>query len=303
MTERELDPSAVVLKPTEIADAVQFLAEAGPEAVIVSSAGHLMARQARRIWRPGNLILDVGGLSELRGIRREGMNLIVGAMVTFAEIAASPLIKRRTRALSDAASVAGGPQSRHRHTLGGEIMAGSPGGDGLVALLALDARVVLLSNEGPRSVPLYAFYTGYRQPVATNTELLTSIEIPVLGPHSLTYHRKAAPKGGFGRSKVSLSGHAQLGPPDDLGQVRLKSLRLGMGAVAPIPTRLFETERFLLAAPITEERVAGALQVLASEISPIDDFWSTAAYRRLVATNMLREFLQPLTATAGPQAG
>ena len=100
-----------------------------------------------------------------------------------------------------------------------------------------------------------------------------------------------------------MSGNAQIGPSDEEGRTRLKCLRLGIGAVAPIPTRLFETERFLMAAPISEERLAESLLVMASEISPIDDFWSTAAYRRLVATNMLREFLQPLTANARPQAG
>ncbi len=303
MTEPLQSMPSAVLRPTALADAVQFLAEAGAEAIIVSSAAHLMARQSRRLWRPGSLILDISGLSELDGIQRVGRNVAIGAMTSFAEMARSSLIDRRARALLDAAAVAGGPQCRNRNTLGGEIMAGSPGGEGLAALLALDARVVLLSNEGPRSVPLYAFYTGYRQPVATDSELLTTIEIPVLPPNAVTYHRKAASKGGFGRSKVVMSGNAQIGPSDEEGRTRLKCLRLGIGAVAPIPTRLFETERFLMAAPISEERLAESLLVMASEISPIDDFWSTAAYRRLVATNMLREFLQPLTANARPQAG
>lgn len=284
-----------ILAPTEISEAVQILSEVASEVVIVSSAGHLMARQARSAWRPSSLVLNVQNLNELKGIHRQGNLIRIGALATFHDLAQSRLVQRRAAGLFEAARLAGGPQGRHRHTLGGEIMAGSPGGEGLAALLASGARVVLLSNEGPRSVPLYAFYTGYRKPVATASELLTCIEVPVSPPTSLSYHRKAAPRGGYGLSKVTLCGQAVLGPTPADGRKVLKQLRLGMAAVAPIPTRLFETERFLMSQPLTSEHVEQATRVLASEISPIDDYWSTAAYRRLVATNMLRDFLLPLT--------
>jgi len=139
-------------------------------------------------------------------------------------------------------------------------------------LAVAEATLVLRSLEDTRRVPFTAFYTGYRQTVMRPDELLAAIEIPpVEGPQ---WFRKVGTRAAQAIAKVVMAA------------VRAPRPRIALGSVAPTVVRVPRTEAVLASGGSIEEAQA----VLQTEIHPIDDLRSTAAYRRRVSANLLASF-------------
>jgi CO/xanthine dehydrogenase FAD-binding subunit len=174
--------------------------------------------------------------------------------------------------LVQAAREVGGMQIQNRGTLGGNVANASPAGDTLPVLAAAEAVVVLRSAAEERRVPFTEFYTGYRQSHRRPDELITAIEI---GPMEGTqWFRKVGTRAAQAISKVVMAA------------VRAPEPRIALGSVAPTVVRLPRTEAALAAGVSIDD----AARTLESEIRPIDDVRSTAAYRRNVVCNLLRRF-------------
>ena len=122
--------------------------------------------------------LDIWGLDELRGISLRGDTLVLGALATFTALIRSALVGERLPMLVEAARLVGGIQIQNRGTLGGNIANASPAGDSLPVLAAVDAVLLLRSQDTERRVPITEFYTGYRQTVRRPDELIVAIEVP-----------------------------------------------------------------------------------------------------------------------------
>ena len=216
--------------------------------------------------------LDIWSLNELREITMDGSKLVIGALATYTSLIRSPLVASRLPMLVDAARQIGGVQIQNRGTLGGNIANGSPAGDSLPVLAAVDAVVVLRSADAERRVPITKFYTGYRATVMRPDELIVAIEVePVEGRQ---WFRKVGTRAAQAISKIVVAG------------VRAPIPRIAFGSVAPTVVRVPKTERALAEGRTIDE----AADVLSREITPIDDVRSTAEYRMRVATNLLRRF-------------
>src|SRR5262249_48531751 len=139
---------------------------------------------------PDRRFLDLWPLRELRGQRESRARMRLGALETFTRIRQSALIRRRYPALAAAAGVVGGAQIQNRATLAGNMANGSPAGDSLPVLLALDADVRLVCERGAREVPFAEFYTGYRATVRRPDELIESIRLPIPGRGTRQHFRK-----------------------------------------------------------------------------------------------------------------
>jgi xanthine dehydrogenase small subunit len=221
---------------------------------------------------PGTRYLNLWELDELRGIRSAGSGLTIGALTTFSEIIRSPLVRKRLPMLAAAASGIGAVQVQNRGTLGGNVANASPAGDSLPVLAAADATLVLRSASGTRRVRFNEFYTGYRRTAMQPGELILAIEIPaVVG---CQWYRKVGTRSAQAISKVVMAA------------VRAPRPRIALGSVAPTVVRAAATEACLAAGGSLDE----ARAVLMTEISPIDDVRSTAAYRRHVAGTLLEAF-------------
>ena len=217
--------------------------------------------------------LDLALLEPLRVIEQRGDNLRIGALATYTEIIRSPLVNARIPMLVSAARQTGGLQIQNRGTLGGNIANASPAGDSLPVLLAVNAVVVMGSTNGERRVPLTDFYTGYRKSVLKPEELIVAIEIPPVTGRQ--FFRKVGTRAAQAISKVVFAG-IQGNPPG-----------IALGSVGPMVVRARQTEKALRNGATADEAVA----VLQQEITPIDDLRSSADYRRVVAGNLLRQFL------------
>lgn len=221
---------------------------------------------------PGTRFIDLWRLSALRKIEKHDGVLSIGALATYTQIMRSRHARAQLPMLVEAAGQIGGVQIQNRGTIGGNIANGSPAGDSLPVLAALDAVVVLRSVAGERRVPFAEFYTGYRTSVRQPDELITAVEIaPVEGPQ---WFRKVGTRAAQAISKVVMAA------------VRSSRPRVAIGSVGPTVVRVRRTEEALANGPSIDEAVA----VLADEIRPIDDVRSTAEYRRTVAGNLLRRF-------------
>jgi len=198
--------------------------------------------------------------------------LRIGALTTYTEIIASPLVRRRVPMLVAAAREVGGAQIQNRGTLGGNIANASPAGDTLPVLAAAGAVIVLRSASGERRVPFNEFYTGYRTSVRQPDELITAIEIPPI--EGRQWWRKVGTRRAQAISKIMMAG------------VRGREVRIAIGSVGP--TVLLARN----AAAVLAERgsVAEAQVALREEIAPQDDVRSTASYRWQVAENFLAQF-------------
>jgi xanthine dehydrogenase small subunit len=216
--------------------------------------------------------IDLWPLAELRGISGNKETLRIGALATYSDIIASPLVRRRLPMLVAAAREIGGKQIQNRGTLGGNIANASPAGDALPVLAAADAAIVLTSADEERRVPFTSFFTGYRKTERREDELITAIDIPRV--EGKQWWRKVGTRRAQAISKVMMAA------------VRGTDVRVSVGSVAPTVLRLRRTEQALSAGATLDE----ATRVLHEEIAPIDDVRSTAGYRRRVAANLLAEF-------------
>ena len=221
---------------------------------------------------PARRYLNLWPLDELRGISVDGDALRIGALATYTDLIHSADVRERLPALVAAAREVGGVQIQNRGTIAGNIANGSPAGDSLPVLAAMDAVVVLRSAAGERRVPLTGLYTGYRATVIRPDELITAVEVPAV--EGRQWFRKVGTRAAQAISKVVMCA------------VRAPQPRVALGSVAATVVRLPQTEQALAAGASIEE----AQRVLSAEIRPIDDVRSTAAYRLRVSANLLRQW-------------
>lgn len=165
------------LAPTSLADALAALAEAGDDAKVLAGGQSLLPVLRMRLNAPEKVI-DLGRVEELRGIRDEGDHIVIGAMTTHADVAASGLVAQHAAVLAAATAEVADPQVRHRGTLGGALVHADPAGDLGAPILALDAELVIVGPGGERTVAASDFFQDLFQTAVGDDELLIAIRIP-----------------------------------------------------------------------------------------------------------------------------
>ncbi len=259
-----------LFEPRSLRDALRLLADEGPLVPLAGCTDVYVSLNAGA--PPGTRFLNLWALDELRRIEVRGSTLMIGALATYTQLARSKPVQARLPMLAAAAREIGGIQIQNRGTIGGNIGTGSPAGDSLPVLAAAAAVVVLQNARGRRQVPFNRFYTGYRASVRRPDELIVAVEVPAVDGRQ--WFRKVGTRAAQAISKVVMAG------------VRADRPRVALGSVAPTVIRATRTEAVLA----ETGDVAEARRALMTEIAPIDDLRSTAAYRRRVAGNLLERF-------------
>ena len=138
------------VRPVSLDEAVHVLGNAGDDAKVIAGGQSLLPLLRLRLANP-EVLVDVGGLDELRGVRDEGDSLLIGARTTHYQLIHDPLIAEHCGLLATAASTVADPAVRHRGTLGGSLAHGDPAGDLPAVALALDATLTARGPEGERA--------------------------------------------------------------------------------------------------------------------------------------------------------
>ncbi len=302
---RSYVPSYALIAPSDLNDALRLLGEGwrpfagGTDLMVLLEAGQLDHRKWFSIWN----------LPGLRGIHHAPGYVTLGALTTYRDVLASPLLQREFPMLCAAARETGAIATQNRGTLGGNIVNASPAADSPPALLCYDAELELASAAGARWVAYDEFHLGYKKMLLRGDELLKSIRLPRRGaPVRVSqasagfagaaaspapggangwrdYYRKVGTRKAQAISKVCFAGSVLL--EDGV----MRDVRIALGSVAPFPLRCRITESILRGQHPSPAWFAAARRELAGEITPIDDVRSTAAYRLRVAQNLLSEFL------------
>ncbi|OYO18239.1 FAD binding domain-containing protein [Enemella evansiae] len=165
------------LAPTSVAEALAALAEHGDDAKVLAGGQSLLPVLRMRLNAP-EVVVDIGHIDELRGIRDDGDAIFIGALTTHHEVIADPLVKEHALVLHKAAVEVADAQIRHRGTLGGALAHADPAGDLGAPILALDAELVITGTGGERRVPAAEFFTDLFETAVGDDELLTAIRIP-----------------------------------------------------------------------------------------------------------------------------
>lgn len=267
-------PGYELYSPKTLAEALQRMASGagewrpfagGTDLMVLLETGKLECHRFVSLW----------GLKELRGIAFAADAVTLGCLTTYTDVLRHEALCHEFPLLAAAAAETGGIATQNRGTLGGNLANASPAADTPPALLVYDAKVELVSARGARWLSYGDFHTGYKTTRLAADELLARIRLPRGTAGWQPYYRKVGTRKAQAISKVCLAGLRRPGS----GEVRI-----ALGSVAPVPWRCRKTE--------TAIRAGGeAMAVLASEIAPIDDLRSLAAYRIRVAQNLLKEFL------------
>ena len=252
----------------------------GTDVMVQYSAGQLAARKLVSIWN----------LPELRRIDVFADEIQIGAGCTYTDLREHEVISREFPLLAEAARWTGGIANQNRGTIGGNIVNASPAADSLPALLAYEAELILVSVRGERRVPYTTFHLGYRKTRLAPDELIRTVCLKRRFSEYHAHARKVGPRIAQAIAKVCFAALARLS--DGV----IADVRLAMGAVAPVPLRLAETERAIVGKRVDAQLLQSAIRTASAEVQPIDDIRSTARYRAAVAGNLVGEFLEQLSA-------
>lgn len=165
-------------RPASIADAVKLLADLGEEARPLAGGHSLIPMMKLRLATPDHLI-DLHGISDLKGVRRVGDRVVIGAMTTQHELLASQEIASALPILHETALQIADPQVRYRGTIGGNVANGDPGNDLPALMMVLGATYRLQGPDGEREVAARDFYQGAYFTALEPGEILTSVSMPV----------------------------------------------------------------------------------------------------------------------------
>ncbi len=179
----------------------------------------------------------------------------------------------------------GSRQIRNRGTIGGNVANASPIGDSPPALIALDATLVLRDGPDRRRLPAEDFFRGYRQTALAKGEFLERIEIPLPEAGDVFATYKVSKR--FEQDISAVCAAFRLRLVDG----RVEDIRIAYGGMAAVPKRATGAEQTLGGRIWSRASVEAAQQAVAAELSPISDMRASAAYRSLVARNLLLRFL------------
>jgi carbon-monoxide dehydrogenase medium subunit len=271
------------LESRDLGDALAALARRGDEAKVIAGGTGLINLMKQNLVQPGYLI-GIRKLVGLRGIR-DGNGLRIGALCTQREIETSALVKRHAPLLAETCRQVATIRIRNMATLGGALAHADPSLDTPPALIALDARVKLLSARGERELDVADLFVGYYETVMRPDELLTEIVIPPQPDSCRAAFLKFMPATHDDYATVSVAVRVKL------GDGKLTGARVALGSVGLIPVRATAVEAALAGHSPTAAVLADAAALVADTIDPVSDFRGSATYKRDMAIIHVRKAL------------
>jgi carbon-monoxide dehydrogenase medium subunit len=250
--------------------AIELLTERSDDAKLLAGGHSLLPMMKLRLAQP-ELLVDIGGLTELAGVSIEGDDLVVGATTKHADLAAAELARSEAPLLAYAASQVGDPQIRHRGTIGGSLSHADPAADLPMALVALGGTMVLQGPAGTRTVAADEFFAGYFETAIAPDELLTAVRVP----------RRPGVPWGYQKFVRRANDWAIVGVAAVGGRIALAN----MGST---PLRATAAEEALAAGASP----ADAAERAADGTSPGDDMHADREYRRHLARVLTRRALE-----------
>jgi xanthine dehydrogenase small subunit len=254
---------------------------AHPDAVVLAGGtdvGLWVTKQLREL--PS--LIYLGDVPELSVIEDRPEELWIGAAATLTDV--WPVLLRRFPELEEQAARFASPPIRNSATLCGNLANGSPIGDSIPALIALDARIELRKGASVRRLALEDFYLGYQNKALDKGEFMTGVAIPAATQGRLLGSFKVSK-----RIDQDISGVCATFCVNVDGE-HVRSVRLAYGGMAAIACRARHAERALIEHGWSSAGIEACSAALAADFKPLSDLRASGAYRLQVAGNLLRRF-------------
>ncbi len=262
------------VKPATVAEAVAALAEGGDDAKILAGGQSLIPVLRLRLAAP-SVVIDLGGIAELRGVREDGDHIAIGAMTTYYDLLRDDLVQQHVALLARATETVADNQTRHRGTLGGSLAHADPAGDLGAPALALDAQFVIAGASGTRTVSAADFFVDYFTTALGEAEILTEIRFPRYtgwGSHYEKFNRTAQ---AWSMCAVAAAVRVEGGT--------IAEARVGLTNMGTTPIRARGVEQALVGRAPTADAVRAAAEHAVEGTAAPSDADAAADYREHLA--------------------
>jgi aerobic carbon-monoxide dehydrogenase medium subunit len=265
--------------PDSVAGVLSALADGGEDAKLIAGGQSLLPVLRLRLAYP-SMLVDLGKVDELRGVREEDGSLVIGAMTRHCDVITDPLIAQHAPLISAATRTVADPAIRHRGTFGGSLSHADPAGDLPAVALALDADFVVEGPAGRRTVPASDFFVDYLQTALSPDELLVEVRIPKLGGWGVHYEKFQRVAQAWAIVGVAAAVRVENGT--------IAEARIGLTNMGTVPIRARAVEAALVGLAPEPGAVGGAADAAAEGTSPPSDLGGAADYRAHLATVLTR---------------
>jgi carbon-monoxide dehydrogenase medium subunit len=276
------------VRPGSVDDAVRALADGGDDAKIIAGGQSLLPLLRLRLAYP-ELLVDVGGLDELRGVTDAGDSLLIGARTTHYQLVNDPLVAEHCGLLAQATATVADPAVRHRGTLGGALAHADPAGDLPAVAVALDVTLTARGPGGEREIPVSEFFVDYLTTNLEPDEILTAIRVPKLGPgwgyRYEKFHRTAQSWATVGVAALVRRSNGTVA-----------EARIGLTNMGTVPVRATAAEDAAAGVQADRDSLRAAAARADEGTDPPADLAGAADYRRHLARVLTG---RALTAAAG----
>ena len=278
-------------RASSVDHALQLLQQHGEDARVIAGGHSLIPMMRLRIAAPTTLI-DLNDVAELRGIRVEGNEIVIGAMVRHAEVLDSPILSEHYPIFREAEKVIADPVVRNRGTIGGSMCQADPSEDLSAVGSALRGTVVIRSTSGTRTVPIRELHFGPYMTQVADGEILTEIRFPIRPGAGSAYEKVERRVGDWPVASAGVYVVVQGGIVTDCG--------IGLTAVGAEHFTAPEAEEFLVGKEPSEDNFAQAAAIAADSCNPIADQRGPADYKKHLAMELtLRALRRAAAASQG----
>ncbi len=271
-------------RPSSIEDALRILADHGDEARPLAGGHSLIPMMKLRMAAPEHLV-DLRGLPGLTGIGETGGTIVIGAMVTQAQLQASDVLTTGLPILREASALIADPQVRAVGTLGGNVANGDPGNDMPAVMMALDASYVLAGGAGERQVKARDYYNGAYDTALQPGEILTAIRVTTPAAHHGYAYEKL-------KRKVGDYAIAAAGVILTLQGGKIATCAIALTNVADRALFAEEASAQVIGASGDDATIRNAAAAAAAITDPSGDGRGPAEYRRAMAGVMVARALR-----------
>jgi carbon-monoxide dehydrogenase medium subunit len=277
-------------RPKTLNEAVALLSDLGDEARPLAGGHSLIPMMKLRLAAPDHLV-DLSGIGDLKGVRGDGGDIVIGAMTTQHEVIASELIGTKIPILRETSLLIADPQVRYVGTLGGNVANGDPGNDMPAVMMCLNAVYHAVGKTGERRIAAREFYQGAYFTALEPGEILSGIRIPVpAAGHGYAYQKLKRKVGDYATAAAAVMLTRAGG--------RIASCSIGLTNVAETPLWAEEAARLLVGSALEPAIVKKAVAAAEAITAPASDNRGPAAYRTKMAGVMLARALARAAARA-----
>ena len=271
-------------RPATVADAVKLLSTLGDDARPLAGGHSLVPMMKLRLATPEHLV-DLHGIDGLKGVRREGDKVVIGAMTTQHELLASGEIAKSIPILHETALLIADPQVRYRGTVGGNVANGDPGNDMPALMMPLGASYRLEGPDGSREVAAADYYQGAYFTAIEPGELLTAISIPVpVDGHGYAYEKLKRKIGDYATAAAAVMLTMASG--------KVASCAIGLTNLHETPLLATDAAKMVIGTSLDAATLKKVGAAAAAIMSPAADARGPVEYRKHVGGVMVTRALQ-----------